>query len=334
MATETRIVKFNVLMAGIAFFLVLTLPVLSRATLLGPADDYNVFLFGNMISSGSDTEGKVAAGGNINLQNYSVGLKAALSDYSLVSGGKVEFYSGTISNGGIYSGGDVKFYNGTALDGGIYAQGDTELLNVTYQGDIVGEPLSPVDFDSAYNQLSATSQTLAALQDTGTTTVKSWGAVYFEGDDSFNVFSISAADLSGSVGFYFDFADDAVAVVNISGPYNDFSNFGFLDFNGTGYSTMDVAKGQNILFNFYETTTLDINNIGVMGSILAPDAMVYGKAAVVNGTLVAKSLISSVQFNDNPFNGGAAPVPEPATVMLFGTGLLGVAGLSRGLKKK
>ena len=39
----------------------------------GLANDYNVFVFGNMSMSNTDAEGRVAVGGNVTLSNYGVG---------------------------------------------------------------------------------------------------------------------------------------------------------------------------------------------------------------------------------------------------------------------
>ena len=58
----------------------------------GPANDYNVFVFGNMSMSNTDAEGRVAVGGNAVLSNYGVGagitpLPPAGTDLSFVIGG-------------------------------------------------------------------------------------------------------------------------------------------------------------------------------------------------------------------------------------------------------
>lgn len=39
----------------------------------GPANEYNVFLFGDMSMSNTDAEGRVAVGGNAILSNYGLG---------------------------------------------------------------------------------------------------------------------------------------------------------------------------------------------------------------------------------------------------------------------
>ena len=43
----------------------------------GLANDYNVFVFGNISLSNTDAEGRVAVGGNATLNNYGVGASIA-----------------------------------------------------------------------------------------------------------------------------------------------------------------------------------------------------------------------------------------------------------------
>lgn len=58
------------------------------------AADYNLFVLKDMAYRGSDTEGRVAVGGNANLSSYSVGDKAAANTVNLVVGGNI------VANGG------------------------------------------------------------------------------------------------------------------------------------------------------------------------------------------------------------------------------------------
>ena len=65
----------------------------------GLANDYNVFVFGNMSLSNTDAEGRVAVGGNATLSNYGVGasiapLPPANTDPSFVINGNVNVTAG------------------------------------------------------------------------------------------------------------------------------------------------------------------------------------------------------------------------------------------------
>ena len=60
----------------------------------GLANDYNVFVFGNLSLSNTDAEGRVAVGGNATLSNYGVGagitpLPPANTDPSFVVDGDI-----------------------------------------------------------------------------------------------------------------------------------------------------------------------------------------------------------------------------------------------------
>jgi hypothetical protein len=75
--------------------LLLTVIAPAHSARSGPAGDYNVFVFGNFSSSNSDTEGNLAAGGNVTVSSYAVASKISGSNGArLVSGGTV-----TASNG-------------------------------------------------------------------------------------------------------------------------------------------------------------------------------------------------------------------------------------------
>lgn len=70
----------------------------------GLANDYNVFVFGNMSLSNTDAEGRVAVGGNATLSNYGVGasitpLPPANTDPSFVINGNVNVTAGSNASG-------------------------------------------------------------------------------------------------------------------------------------------------------------------------------------------------------------------------------------------
>ena len=70
----------------------------------GLANDYNVFVFGNMSLSNTDAEGRVAVGGNATLSNYGVGasilpLPPANTDPSFVIFFDVDVSAGSNASG-------------------------------------------------------------------------------------------------------------------------------------------------------------------------------------------------------------------------------------------
>lgn len=70
----------------------------------GLANDYNVFVFGDLTMSNTDAEGRVAVGGNATLSNYGVGagitpLPPANTDPSFVINGAVNVTGGSNASG-------------------------------------------------------------------------------------------------------------------------------------------------------------------------------------------------------------------------------------------
>ena len=306
----------------------------AHAGVLGTAGDYNAFIYGDMNVWTSDSQGRIAAGGNINMSNYGVGALASPAPYSLIGGGNVTFGPGSVWNGGIFAGEDLSIRN-------HYVQGDVTVNgNITYPagGTVTGSTTqnagaaSPVDFDTEFNYLKGLSSSLSTMPVNGSDQFL-WGSnLFLNGSDNVNFYNVSGSDLgNASVLRYFNgtdpIDDNQISIVNISGEVDSFSFMGILN----GY-TSNPPNAHNILYNFYEATSLTIQGVGVKGSILAPHADVNFNSAHIDGTLIANSLTGTGEFHKYEFDHDVPVVPEPISSTLF---IVGGATLGfRNFRKK
>lgn len=247
---------------------------------LGLAKDYNLFVFENVTQPSSDTEGKVAVGGNASFANYSVGDKLpANSGDVLIVGGHLQYTSGAVYNG------NVVYGNTTNLtDSNFYA---VSVLHGTVEQGY------PIDFVAARAYLENLSTALSGYTANGSVGSQ-WGGLTLTGTDPYlNVFAVSGSDLSSANNVTIDAPNGSVVLVNISGTNVSWS--GGLTVNGTAIT--------NVLYNFYEATSITIQGIDVRGSILAPFAHVNFAAGVQNGQMICKSLEGMGQFNHAQFIG-------------------------------
>ncbi len=245
---------------------------------LGPAKGYNVFILKNLLQPSSDTQGKMAVGGNANLFNYSVGDQLPSSNGTvdvLIVGHKLTFSSGAVTGGNVVYGTATNLpKDNVSITGGTLRKGH------------------PINFGAAKTYLKNLSANLGSYTVNGTTTFK-WGGFTFTGTDPFlNVFKISGSDLSQANNVEINVPNGATVLVNITGKNVKWS--GGLTVSGT-----DV---NNVLYNFYKAKTLKIHDIDIRGSILAPRAAVNFVSGVINGQLIAKSLGGPGQFNNGQFN--------------------------------
>lgn len=142
----------------------------------GPANEYNVFVFGNMSLSNTNAEGRVAVGGNAVLSNYGIGasilpLPPANTDPSFVVDGNIDVTAGSNA-----SGNTVINPAGTVVN---YTMGNPNGALITG---------TPIDFIEAERYLKCASAFWAELTPNGTGTVQ-FGQLNLTGtDDTLNIF--------------------------------------------------------------------------------------------------------------------------------------------------
>jgi len=239
--------------------------------------EYTLFLAENY-NLGTDVEGKVAAGGNITMNHFSVGHKLPDNNLSnaLVAGGNL-----TLTNGGVW--GDARY-------GGSFSADTT----VVYPRGTVAQG-TPIDFAARWAELRTQSSQLAALTANGTTRRENWGGVMLRGTNpSLNVFDVAASAFNGAVLWSIEAPAGSFVVVNIRGNPPTFRGFG-ISFGG--------GINQNgVLYNFVDATSVSAQGFGFLGTVLAPYANVSFSDGSWDGGMYAKSLTGNAEGHINPLN--------------------------------
>lgn len=272
----------------------LTCGIAAASNGLGIATDYNVFVLNTATELNSDSEGRMAVGGNATLTNFGVGNMLTNS-------------SGTRDD--LIVGGDLTYTNGEVFNGNLVYGGTGTLSGVNTPNGTVRQEAGVIDFAAAATELGNLSSFYATFASNGTY-VDSFGVTLTGTDANLNVFNLTAAQLEAANGFglTMNVPAGSTALINVDGTSINLQNFQFFNF--------DPAK---TLFNYHEASTVSIAmaNLAPYGSVLAPSADVSFTNGQLLGTLVARNLDGSAgsgEFHHHPFTGN---IPEPTSLVLI-----------------
>ncbi|MBN9503522.1 MAG: hypothetical protein BGO01_19400 [Armatimonadetes bacterium 55-13] len=278
-----------------------------------PIGYFDALVFNNLNGNSGDVEGRLAVGGNMTTTSgYSVGDRAPDDNTknSLVVGGTLN----ASLNWQVFNG-NAKYANGTNLPS-------------MESGYTIQQQSNVVNFSDIYVGANWWSNYLAGFSDNGTQLYQ-WTTYTLTGTDAnLNVFNVNAADWAAASDRQIHAPSGSTVLINISGASASMQN----GMHADSWLHDFGLKNTNIILNFSEATSLNLSNIEVLGSVLAPNANLTISGGSIDGKVVVGS---ATQLNGGEFHRwgftGSAPVPEPASMAALG---MGVVALIRRRKAK
>lgn len=250
------------------------------------ARNYNAFILGDFSANATDSQGKVAAGGRVDVSSYGLatGITTGAQEVTLISGGDITYSNGRIFTGGVLAQGDASGITAEVLSG------------MEFGASVQSNTPTPFSFTDEFEKLTQLSESLSALPDTGFVEYK-WGGTYLTGDceSITQIFTIDGNALLSSSSLVLSCVPEAsTLILNITGSVGGFKNIGLSHLN---------SRANRTLYNFPQATSIDFMWIGVEGTVLAPLADIVNPRGSLNGAVMAKSWNGPMSLQYTPFVG-------------------------------
>jgi len=249
---------------------------------LGISADYSIFALNGITLSNAVVAGRIAAGGDVDLQNVVIGKHAEIDSPEegvLVAGGDIDYSKGTVHSGSIIAAGSVDGVSDKVqrtLDTGATVTGYTDL---------------PFEFDYESEYLRRLSARLAGLEPTGV--IKQCkNTLTLRGDavSDIQIFSIDMQQIERAQSLHLkDIARHMTVVINVSGE-------GAVENIGMAISGW---LHDRVLFNFYEAYSLTFRSVALKGSVLAPYAEVTAESGVIFGNVIVDTWHGSMKVGND-----------------------------------
>jgi choice-of-anchor A domain-containing protein len=186
------------------------------------------------------------------------------------------------------------------------------LYNATTATGSSGSNSSPINFSMASSDLLQATRALCSLPSSGSVSMSN-GVVILDASslnsNNYTIFDLPNSDLTnitsiiinGTINTKYiiiNVINSSSVTISGSGTSSGTSNLDNLDTNANGFGAT------NLLWNFCGTSRIDIYNILLMGSILAPNASINATRANIDGSIIAGSL--TARFLNQvpmPYNG-------------------------------
>lgn len=230
--------------------------------------DWSAFFETTFMAHNTDDQGRLAAGGDVTLENYEVGTLLNASSCTRVD---------------LLVGGNLWFANGAVPNGEILVTG-TNSLNAVSTECNAAQGTSPIDFDTAFSDLIGVSQALSQLAANGVVDGEGTDTLTLTGTavaPQKNVFAVSGASLKGVTTININLPGGAFGIINVDGTDNVFE--------GLQINLSPDTSYRYILWNFFETKQLSLSAISVAGSLLAPAAEIEFTNGNVQGSICGYS---------------------------------------------
>lgn len=303
-----------------------------------PFSYFNVYSLKDIDYWESDFQGTTGAAGNVTVNNFTFyGMDP--NTYVLHTGGAASISSGTHNgffealnditlanvtiNGNVNSGGDITNTAGGTINGDVNAAGIADISqSMGFTNANSGTPYTPVvDINATSSYFTNYSMAVGARNETGTI-INHYGHLKINAVTGINVLCIDGSDLKNAYAVTVDGPEDAVVFINVLGDD--------VVLDSTNWYYTSGISADDLLLNYWTASSLSLSG-GNKVNILAPFADTTFSSGVLTGNLIVGNLGGHGQVNLGHFTAPSEPVPEPASMLLFFSGLFGLASCRRKL---